>query len=167
MILVSFWKRKDIYKQFALIGDKSEIRITFDKQSVRTWINQWMMNQNFKTLNFIAWPFVKKELPENIRWSIINYHKTSNGYKAISNDLSIPISTVRNVIKIFAKYGIVKNHLGRKNKGNVSNYARRQRKSPVLKKRHKMNDQDFPKSKLTIHNRIGTIFCYRRKKKWA
>lgn len=68
---------------------------------------------------------------------------------------------------MFAKYRIVKNHHGRWNKGNVSNYARRQRKSPVLKKRHKMNDQYFPKSKLTIHTRIGTVFSYRRKKNWA
>ncbi|XP_036425591.1 serine/threonine-protein kinase pim-2-like [Colossoma macropomum] len=43
-----------------------------------------------------------KELSEDIRSAIISKHKTSKGYKAISKDLGIPVSTVRNVIKKFA-----------------------------------------------------------------
>ena len=50
-----------------------------------------------------------KELSEDIRSAIISKHKTSKGYKAISKDLGIPVSTVHNVIKKFAKYGTVKN----------------------------------------------------------
>ena len=53
-----------------------------------------------------------KELSEDIRRAIISLHKTSKGYKAISKDLGVPVSTVRNVKK-FAKHGTVKNLPGR------------------------------------------------------
>ena len=50
-----------------------------------------------------------KELSEDIRSAIISKHKASKGYKVISKNLGIPVSTVRNVIKKFAKHGTVKN----------------------------------------------------------
>ena len=60
-----------------------------------------------------------KELSEDIRSAIISKHKTSKGYKAISKDLGIPVSTVRNVIKKFAKHGTVKNLPGRGGKRKI------------------------------------------------
>ena len=50
-----------------------------------------------------------KELSEDIRSAIISKQKTSKRYKSISKDLGIPVSTVCNVIKKFAKHGTVKN----------------------------------------------------------
>ena len=58
-----------------------------------------------------------KELSEDIRRAIISLHKTSKGYKAISKDLGVPVSTVRNVKK-FAKHGTVKNLPGRGGKSS-------------------------------------------------
>lgn len=60
-----------------------------------------------------------RELSEDIRSVIISKHKTSKGYKAISKDLGIPVSTVRNVIKKFAKHGTVKNLPGRGGKRKI------------------------------------------------
>ena len=54
-----------------------------------------------------------KELSEDTRNAIICKHKTSKGYKAISKDLGIPVSTVHNVIKKFSRHGTVKNLPGR------------------------------------------------------
>ena len=54
-----------------------------------------------------------KELSEDIRRAIISIHNTSKGYKAISKDLCIPVSTVHNVSKKFTKHGTVKNLPGR------------------------------------------------------
>ncbi len=54
-----------------------------------------------------------KELSEDIRIAINSKHKTSNGYKAISKDLS----TVNNVIKKFAK--TVKNLPGSRGKSKT------------------------------------------------
>ena len=50
-----------------------------------------------------------KELSVDIRSAIISKHKTSKGYKTIYKDRGILVSTVRNVIKKFAKRGTVKN----------------------------------------------------------
>lgn len=46
---------------------------------------------------------------KDIRSAIIHNHKTSKGYKTISKDLGIPVSTVHNVIKNFHKHRNVKN----------------------------------------------------------
>lgn len=60
-----------------------------------------------------------RKLSEDIRSAIISKHKTSKGYKAISKDLGIPVSTVRNVIKKFAKHGTVKNLPGHGGKRKI------------------------------------------------
>ena len=49
------------------------------------------------------------EMSEDTRNASICKYKTFKGYKAISNDLGIPGSTVRNVIKKFSRHGTVKN----------------------------------------------------------
>uniref|UniRef100_A0A8B9JYE2 Transposase Tc1-like domain-containing protein n=1 Tax=Astyanax mexicanus TaxID=7994 RepID=A0A8B9JYE2_ASTMX len=67
-----------------------------------------------------------KELCEDIRSAIISKHKTSKGYKAISKDLGVPVSTVRNVIKKFAKHGTVKNLPGRGGKRKIDERKPRQ-----------------------------------------
>ena len=46
-------------------------------------------------------------------------HKTSKGYKAISKDLGIPVSTVCNIVRRFAKHGTVKNLPGRGGKRKI------------------------------------------------
>lgn len=66
-----------------------------------------------------------KELSEDIRGAIISKDKTFKGYKAISKDLGIPVSTVRNVIKKFAKHGTVKNLPGRGGKRKINNRSLR------------------------------------------
>ncbi|KAK3574811.1 hypothetical protein QTP86_018398 [Hemibagrus guttatus] len=60
-----------------------------------------------------------KELSEDIRSAIISKHKSSKGYKAISKDIGIPVSTVCNIIKKFAKHGTVKNVPGRREKRKI------------------------------------------------
>lgn len=66
-----------------------------------------------------------KELSEDIRNAIICKHKTSKGYKAISKDLGIPVSTVRNVIKKFSRQGTVKNLPGRGGKRKIDDRSLR------------------------------------------
>uniref|UniRef100_A0A3B1JPD6 Uncharacterized protein n=1 Tax=Astyanax mexicanus TaxID=7994 RepID=A0A3B1JPD6_ASTMX len=114
-----------------------------------------------------------KELCEDIRSAIISKHKTSKGYKAISKDLGVPVSTVSNVIKKFAKHGTVKNLPGqprqtskelkvnleqsgvmvststiRRTLNQAELYGRRPRKKPLLKKRHKKERLIFAKEYL-------------------
>ena len=59
-----------------------------------------------------------KELSEDLRTKIVEKHGQSQGYKSISRDLDVPVSTVRNVIKKFTAHGTVANlpGCGRKRK---------------------------------------------------
>ena len=59
-----------------------------------------------------------KELFEDLRTKIVEKYGQSQGYKSISRDLNVPVSSVRNVIKKFTAHGIVANlpGLGRKRK---------------------------------------------------
>ena len=51
-----------------------------------------------------------KELSEDLRTKIVEKHGLkSQGYKSISRDLDVPVSTVRNVIKKFTAHGTVAN----------------------------------------------------------
>ncbi|CAJ0917217.1 unnamed protein product [Ranitomeya imitator] len=50
-----------------------------------------------------------KELSEDLRNQIARKHEQSQGYKSISKDQNIPVSTVRNVIKKFKAHGTVAN----------------------------------------------------------
>ena len=50
-----------------------------------------------------------KELSEDLRTKILEKHGQSQGYKAISRYLDVPVSTVRNVIKKFTAHGTVAN----------------------------------------------------------
>lgn len=89
-----------------------------------------------------------KELSEDIRSVIISKHKTSKGYKAISKDLGIPVSTVHNVIKKFGKHGTVKNlpGLGGKRKIHQSNIQRPEGQ-PVTVWGHGFNKYHTPHTK--------------------
>lgn len=59
-----------------------------------------------------------KELSEDLRSKIVKKHGQSQGYKSISKDLNVPVSTVRSVIKKFKAHGTVANlpRCGRKRK---------------------------------------------------
>ncbi|CAJ0929308.1 unnamed protein product [Ranitomeya imitator] len=59
-----------------------------------------------------------KELSEDLRNQIVRKHEQSQGYKSISKDLNVPVSTVRSVIKKFKEHGTVANlpRYGRKRK---------------------------------------------------
>ncbi|CAJ0929321.1 unnamed protein product [Ranitomeya imitator] len=59
-----------------------------------------------------------KELPEDLRNQIVRKHEQSQGYKSISKDLNVPVSTVRSVIKKFRPHGTMANlpRCGRKRK---------------------------------------------------
>ncbi|CAJ0923427.1 unnamed protein product [Ranitomeya imitator] len=50
-----------------------------------------------------------KELSEDLRNQIVRKHEQSQGYKSISKDLNVPVSTVRSVIKKFKAHGTVAN----------------------------------------------------------
>ncbi len=61
-----------------------------------------------------------KELPVDLREKIVEKHGQSQGYKSISRDLNVPVSTVCNIIKRFTAHGTVANlpGCGRKSKIN-------------------------------------------------
>ncbi|KAL2101691.1 hypothetical protein ACEWY4_003452 [Coilia grayii] len=61
-----------------------------------------------------------KELSEDLRSKIVRKHGQSQGYKSISKDLNVPVSTVRSVINKFKAHGTVANlpRCGRKRKIN-------------------------------------------------
>ncbi len=54
-----------------------------------------------------------KELSVDLREKIVEKHGQSQGYKSISRDLNVPVSTVRNIIKRFTAHGTVANLPGR------------------------------------------------------
>lgn len=60
-----------------------------------------------------------RELSESIRNAIIPKYKVSKGHTAISKELGIPVSTVHNVIKTFAKHATVKNLPGCEGRGKL------------------------------------------------
>uniref|UniRef100_A0A8L0DQW8 Methylthioribulose-1-phosphate dehydratase n=1 Tax=Oncorhynchus mykiss TaxID=8022 RepID=A0A8L0DQW8_ONCMY len=60
-----------------------------------------------------------KELSEDVRNLIITKHGLKQGYKSISRDLGIAVSTVRNVIRKHAVHGVVVNLPGRGRKKNL------------------------------------------------
>ena len=55
----------------------------------------------------------RRELSEDLRTKIVEKYQQSQGYKSISRDLDVPLSTVRNIIKKFAIHGTVANLSGR------------------------------------------------------
>ncbi|CAJ0968620.1 unnamed protein product [Ranitomeya imitator] len=59
-----------------------------------------------------------KELSEDLRNQIVRKHEQSQGYKSISKDLNVPVSTMRSVIKTSKAHGTVANlpRCGRKRK---------------------------------------------------
>ena len=60
-----------------------------------------------------------RELSEEVRHKIVAKHGQSQGYKFISRDLDVPVSTVRNVMRKFKAHGTATNHPGRGHKGKV------------------------------------------------
>ena len=105
-----------------------------------------------------------KELSEDIRRALISIHKTSKGYKAISKYLDIPVSTVRNVIKKFAKHGTVKNLPGRGGKRKLDDRSLR-RLVRMVEKTLRQSSKDL-KANLyhtsTIHRTLNQTGLYFR-----
>ena len=54
-----------------------------------------------------------RELSEKLRHNILAKHGQSQGYKSISRDLDVPVSTVHNVIRKFKAHGTAANLPGR------------------------------------------------------
>lgn len=61
----------------------------------------------------------KKELSEKIRMEIIDQHFKGKGYKTISKQLDIPVSTVANIVKKVKVHGSVANLPGRGRKRKI------------------------------------------------
>ena len=57
-----------------------------------------------------------RELSEDVRHKIVAKHGQCHGYKSISEDLDVPVSTIRNVIRKFKAHGTVANLPGRGHK---------------------------------------------------
>ena len=55
----------------------------------------------------------RRELSEDLRTHIVEKHQQHQGYKSISRDLNVPLSTVRNIIKKFTTHGTTANLPGR------------------------------------------------------
>ena len=51
----------------------------------------------------------RRELSEDLRTHIVEKHQQHQGYKSISRDLNVPLSTVRNIIKKFTTHGTTAN----------------------------------------------------------
>ena len=67
----------------------------------------------------------RRELSEDLRTKIVEKYQQSQGYKSISRDLDLPLSTVHNIIKMFATHGTVANLSGHGRKRKM--YERLQR----------------------------------------
>lgn len=67
----------------------------------------------------------RRELSEDLRTKIVEKYQQSQGYKSISRDLDVPLSTVRNIIKKFATHGTVANLPGRGRKRKVDERLQR------------------------------------------
>ncbi len=67
----------------------------------------------------------KKELSVDLREKIVEKHGQSQGYKSISRDLNVPVSTVRNIIKRFTAHGTVANLPGRGRKSKINEKLQR------------------------------------------
>ena len=71
-------------------------------------------------------------MSEDLRTNIVEKHEQSQGYKSISRDLDVPVSTVRNVIKMFTAHSTVTNLPGRRGKRKM--YERLQGKILMVEK---------------------------------
>lgn len=67
----------------------------------------------------------RKEVHEDLRSKIVEKYKQSQGYKTISRDLKVPLSTVRNIIKKFITHGTVANLPGRGRKRKIDERMQR------------------------------------------
>ena len=66
-----------------------------------------------------------RELSEEVRHKIVAKHGQSQGYKSISRELDVPVSTVRNVIRKFKAHGTVANLPGRGRKSKLDRRLQR------------------------------------------
>ena len=60
-----------------------------------------------------------RELSEEVRHKIVAKHGQSQGYKSISRDLAVPVSTIHNVIRKFKAHGTVANLPGHGHKSKL------------------------------------------------
>ncbi len=64
-------------------------------------------------------------MSEDLRSKIVEKYQQSQGYKSISRDLKVPLSTVRNIIKKFITHGTVANLPGRGRKRKIDERMQR------------------------------------------
>ncbi|CAJ0938146.1 unnamed protein product [Ranitomeya imitator] len=106
-----------------------------------------------------------KELSEDLRNQIVRKHEQSQGYKSISKDLNVPVSTVRSVIKKFKAHGTVANlpRCGRKRKIDKRfqrKIVRRVYKEPRLTSKQvqaALQSEGTTVSTRTIHQRLNEM----------
>ena len=90
----------------------------------------------------------RREL-EDLRTKILETYQQSQGYKSISRDLDLPLSTVRNIIKKFATHGPVANLPGRGRKRNIDEMLQRR----IVQMVDKQPQTSSPKFKLSCRLR--------------
>lgn len=73
-------------------------------------------------------------MSEDLRSKIVEKYQQSQGYKTISRDLEVPLSTVRDIIKKFITHGTVANLPGRGQKRKID--KRMQRRTARMVDKH-------------------------------
>ena len=91
-----------------------------------------------------------KELSEDLRNKIMEKHGQSQGYKSISRDLDVPLSTVHNIIKKFTAHGTVADLPGHGRKTKIDERLQQR----VVEWWIKNLDQLLNKFKLTSRHRV-------------
>ncbi len=102
-------------------------------------------------------------------------HGQSQGYKSISRDLNVPVSTVRNIIKRFTAHGTVANLPGRGRKSKI-NEKLQQRIVRMVDKEHRLTfkqiqadlqTQGTTVSAHTIRRHLNEKGRYGRRPRWT
>uniref|UniRef100_A0A8C4RGC3 Transposase n=1 Tax=Erpetoichthys calabaricus TaxID=27687 RepID=A0A8C4RGC3_ERPCA len=112
-----------------------------------------------------------RELSEDLRTKIVEKYQQSQGYKSISRDLHVPLSTVRNIIKKFTTHSTVANLPGRGRKRKIDKRLQRRivqmvDKQPQSTSKHiqaVLQTQGATVSARTIHQHLNEMKRYGRR----
>lgn len=136
---------------------KTAIKIVLKREPYIT------LHYNVTTVNMVK----GKELSEDVRNLIITKHGLKQGYKSISRDLGIAVSTVRNVIRKHAVHGIVVNLPGRGRKKNLVPAVEKADRSASIQKKmtsvcdaDKENGSESTESQVCALERLLTVVGY-------
>ena len=112
-----------------------------------------------------------KELSEDLRTKIVEKHGQSQGYKSISRDIDVPVSTVHNIIKKFTAHGTVANlpGCGRKRKiherlqQRIVQMVDKEPRSTSKQIQAELQKQGTILSARTIRRYLNEMGCYGRR----